>query len=113
MKTNDATRATAEALPEISRRRFLLNTTIVGAAVAVAAPAVAAEPEMPPLEQAIWHMRELARLVSEDGGKKITVIAMGEYDAGPGKGQAKAMGSWVGGKIKNEDGMFAPKGGEA
>lgn len=38
--------------PEISRRRFLLNTTIAGAAVAVAvAPVAAAEPELTPLER--------------------------------------------------------------
>ncbi|WP_156465136.1 hypothetical protein [Mesorhizobium sp. Root552] len=35
--------------PEINRRRFLLNTTMAGAAVAVAAPVVAAEPEIHPL----------------------------------------------------------------
>lgn len=54
--TNDATRATATALPEINRRRFLLNTTLAGAAVAVAAPvAAAADPD--PLLAAIADYR--------------------------------------------------------
>jgi hypothetical protein len=46
---NNTVRASGEAMPEINRRRFLLNATITGAAVAVAAPAVAAEPEAHPL----------------------------------------------------------------
>lgn len=77
--TTDATRASTEALPEISRRRFLLNTTMAGAAVAVAAPVVAAEPEKTPRERAIWHLRELERLVREDGGWDIAVMAIAKY----------------------------------
>ena len=47
--TNDVTRATAEALPEINRRRFLLNTTMAGAAVVVTTPVAAAQPDVHPL----------------------------------------------------------------
>jgi hypothetical protein len=36
-------------MPEISRRRFLINTATAGAAVAVVAPVVAAESEIHPL----------------------------------------------------------------
>ena len=50
MNTNAATRATAEAVPEINRRRFLTGTAIAGASVAVAVPAVAAELHDPLLE---------------------------------------------------------------
>lgn len=59
MNTNDATRANAKALPEISRRRFLLNTTMAGAVVAVASPVAAAEPEMTPLERIAAAQAEL------------------------------------------------------
>lgn len=44
---------------EINRRRFLLNTTMAGAAVAVAAPVAAAEPEVTPLERIAAAQAEL------------------------------------------------------
>lgn len=51
--TTDATRANAEALPEINRRRFLLNTTMAGAAAAVAAPVAAAVAVHDPIIDAV------------------------------------------------------------
>ncbi|KQZ87356.1 hypothetical protein ASD64_19975 [Mesorhizobium sp. Root157] len=107
--TNDATRATATALPEINRRRFLITTATAGAAVAVAAPVVAAEPEMTALEKAEWHIRELRRLVSEDGGKRATVMAVADYGDGIGHNGCRAIGITGDGRLKNDDGMFARK----
>ncbi len=78
--TNDATRATAKALPEINRRRFLLNTASVASAVAIVTPVNADEPEMTPREQAIWHMRELERLATEDGAAQVAVIISARKD---------------------------------
>lgn len=159
--TNDATRATAEAMPEISRRRFLLNATMAGAAVAVAAPVAAAEPEVHPLarlhelheeasalmavqnehfggewelriraphdrcpviyksldaeremtprEQAIWHMRELERLMRLDGAEKIHVAVIATY----GPGDLRGLAIQDSGKLHDPDNMFARKGGAA
>lgn len=91
--TNDATRASATALPEISRRHFLTKAATAGAAVAVAAPVVASEPEIPlltrlhehyeeasrPRELAIWHMRELERLAHNDGADEAMVTVVGRF----------------------------------
>jgi hypothetical protein len=132
--TNDATRATAEAMPAISRRRFLLNTTMAGAAVAVAAPAKA-EPSKPtfeplvyaedrvnmwevdypkptPLEKVEWHMREIERLVSEDGGNRATVLAVADY--GDDSGYRGVRGVCLSeGLLRNDNDMFAAEGGAA
>lgn len=106
MKPKDATRATAETVPEISRRRFLLNTTIAGAAVAIAVPVATAEPAMTPRERAIWHMRELERLVKEDGGNSIVVQALAAYG---NRENYKLLGIIYTGRLVDYDGMFAGK----
>jgi hypothetical protein len=79
MNTNDATRAIEEALPKVTRRRFLRDVAIAGAIATAAAEAAAAEPEMTPREQAIWHMRELERLVIEDGARSAMVTVVGRH----------------------------------
>lgn len=104
---NDATRATAEALPEISRRRFLLNTSMAGAAVAVAAtPVAAAEPELTPHERAIWHLRELERLANEDGASNVVVQVIGSYS---GNEDCRSLGIHYSGRLIDTQGMFAGK----
>ena len=108
--TNDATRATAEAMPEINRRRFLLNTATAGASLAVAAPAVAAEPEMTPREQAIWHLRELERLAREDGGSTVVVQLLSTYTCNE---DVRMIGIHPSGRLTWDDNMFVPKGGAA
>ncbi|MHA6645055.1 twin-arginine translocation signal domain-containing protein [Mesorhizobium sp. A623] len=105
--TNDATRATAEAMPTINRRRFLLHTATTGAALAVAVPATAAEPELSPREQAIWHMRELGRLVREGGGQDVVVQAIGKYTCNE---DCRLIGIHFSGRLTCDDNMFAPKG---
>lgn len=104
--TSDATRANAKALPEINRRRFLLNTTMAGAAVAVAAPAAAAEPEMTLRELAIWHVRELERLVREDGGWDIAVMAIAKY---ANHQDCRMISVRPSGRLTCDDNMFAGK----
>ena len=108
--TNDATRATATVLPEISRRRFLLNTTMAGAAVAVAAPVAAAEPEMTVRDRAIWHMRELESLVRDDGGWDIAVMVIAKYASHQ---DCRMISVRPSGLLTCDDNMFAVKGGAA
>lgn len=100
--TNDATRATAETLPEINRRRFLLNTASVASAVAIVTPVNADEPEMTPYEQAIWHIRELERLIAEDGGSHPIILVQGKY--GPSDYGALCLNSH--GVMKMEGDIF-------
>ncbi|MGP2493527.1 twin-arginine translocation signal domain-containing protein [Mesorhizobium sp. PUT5] len=92
----------------ITRRIFLRHTAAAGAAVAVTAPAVAAEPEMSPRDQAIWHLRELERLLREDGGTAVTVMAVATYG-----NDAKLIGIQHTRRLIDRDGMFASdtKGG--
>lgn len=66
-------------MERITRHLFLRDTAAVGAAVAIAAPAAAAEPEMTPREKVIWHMRELERLAKEDGAREATVWVVGRF----------------------------------
>ncbi|MHA6686893.1 twin-arginine translocation signal domain-containing protein [Mesorhizobium sp. A556] len=113
MKSNDATRATAEAMPEINRRRFLLNTATAGAALAVAVPAVPAvadEPEMTSREQAIWHLRELERLVREDGGWDTAIMAIAKY---ANHQDCRMIGIRPSGCLTRDDNMFALEGDAA
>lgn len=133
MKPTDATRATAQAMPEINRRRFLTGAAMAGAVVAVAAPVAAAEPVRPVLEplvyaddyvsmmdrarpkpsrreRAIWHMRELERLLFADGADTASVLVIGTYKA---PDACKLLGIYPGGRLRDGDGLFAPKGGAA
>lgn len=108
----DATRATTDALPAINRRRFLLNTASAASAVAIGTPVHADEPEMTPREQAIWHMRELERLATEDGAASAAVIlsVRKDYD-----GRSEHQLLMIDNKGNVEDGhagrLFASKGG--
>jgi hypothetical protein len=96
----------------INRRRFLLNTTMAGAAVAVAAPVAAAEPEMTPHEKAVWHMRELERLAYEDGAAKVTMIVIAYQDIAI-RSQVKSIMIDFQGNLRDDEGLFASKGGDA
>lgn len=88
--------------------RIFLRHTAAGAAVAVTAPAVAAEPEMSPRERAIWHMEELERLVLADGATAVTIIVCGhDYDGITDLSHGKSMGLHPGGKRTSSGGMFA------
>ncbi|MGB3897012.1 MAG: hypothetical protein WA973_00480 [Mesorhizobium sp.] len=116
--------------PEISRRRFLLNTSMAGAAVAVAAaPVAAAEPKpkgspYEPLvfaedrvnmwehpvpsrwERAVWHLRELERLANEDGASNVVVQVIGSYS---GNRDCRSLGIHYSGRLIDTQGMFAGK----
>lgn len=97
----------------ITRRLFLRHTASAGVVAAVAAPVAAAEPEMTPREKALWHMRELERLILADGASTVTIIACGmDYDGIEHIDHCKSA------MLGTEDGfhhggMFAPKGGDA
>jgi hypothetical protein len=105
-------RASGEAMPKINRRRFLLNTTMAGAAVAAAAPVAAAEPVMTTRERAIWHMRELERLISEAGNGSVSIFACGHYTDEDGQRDVRVFGLRHG-RIDNDDGIFEQEGDEA
>lgn len=92
-------------MDKITRRLFLRTSAVAGAAVAIAAPVVAAETEITPLEQAWWHIRELERLAIEDGGKEICIIVQ----AGYGPENFRGMGVNAYGSPVNS-GMFASRG---
>ena len=108
----DTVRASGEAMPAINRRNFLRTSVAAGAAIAVAAPVVAAEPEMTPHEKAVWHMRELERLAIEAGAAKVTMIVIGYQDLAI-RSDAKSMMIDFQGNLRDDDDMFAPKGGAA
>jgi len=66
----------------LTRRLFLRNTAAASAicvvpvtAASVASPAP--EPVRSPKEQAIWHLRELERLVKADGASRYVVTVVG------------------------------------
>ncbi|MFU0504036.1 hypothetical protein [Pseudaminobacter sp. NGMCC 1.201702] len=111
----DDAQSTASALREISRRRFLLNTAMAGAAVAVAAPAVAAEPEMTPREKVIWHVQELVRLARAGGAGSVTILVCGHgYGGGEGIENCKSVYfDATREQLKIDNGMFAAEGGDA
>ena len=95
----------------ITRRLFLRNTAAAGAVAAtVTAPVAAAEPEMTIRERAIWHMREIERLVREDGGETVVVQAIGTYTSND---DCRMIAIRPSGRLCCDDNMFARKGGEA
>lgn len=100
------------AAPEINRRRFLLNTATAGAALALAAPAVAAEQEMTVREQAIWHMRELERLAKSTGAETVSVMVVGHsYGGKAGYEHCKSIQIMAGDRgLIDLDHMFDQKG---
>ncbi len=104
-------------MKNITRRIFLRDTVTAGAAIAVVAPATAAEPEMTPREQAIWHMRELERLAIEDGARSAMVTFVGRYwepDFSCKTFMIDKDGTFI--DFDQKEGlpaMFAPKGGAA
>lgn len=88
----------------ITRRLFLRNSAAAGAVAAtVAAPAVAvAATPMTPREQAIWHIRELKRLVLEDGAIEPVIIVSGSY----GPGDHGMMSINIGGNFVDHGDLF-------
>lgn len=109
MKSNDATRASAEAMPEVNRRRFLRGVAGAATATAVAIPAAAAEPEMTPAEQAEWHCRELVRLITQDGGRRVTVVAVADYGDNRDYRDHGIISLRDNAVFRNDDGMFGGK----
>jgi hypothetical protein len=107
---NNPVRASGEAMPAINRRNFLRKSVLASAVVAVAAPVVAAEPEMTSREQAIWHLRELERLVREDGGWDAAIMAIAKYT---NHEDCRMISVRPSGRLTCDDNMFAPKGGDA
>ncbi len=99
----------AEALPEINRRRFLLNTAVIGAGVTVAASTAAAARIMTPQDRAIWHLRQLEQLVRETGTKTLHIAIVGAY----GNGEVRGLAIQESGKLVGCDDFFASKGGAA
>jgi hypothetical protein len=79
---NNAVRAGGEAMPEINRRRFLLCTTMTGAAVVVAAPAAATET---PNERAARLWCEFSAAMDEvaEGTNGWVIIGAGNRFAHP------------------------------
>lgn len=102
---------------EINRRRLLGSiaaasavSAVVGASAAVAATYEPAEPEMTPREQAIWHLRELERLVQDDGGWNTTVIVVASYTSHK---DCRLISIRHNGELRCDDNMLAAKGGAA
>jgi hypothetical protein len=103
--------------PEINRRSLLGSiaavsaaSAVAGATAAVAASYEPAEPAKTPREQAIWHLRELERLVQEDGGWDTTVIVIGKYTSHQ---DCRMISIRYNGKLQCDDNMLAAKGGAA
>lgn len=97
--------------PAVSRRRFLTGAAGAATAAVVAIPAAATEPEMTPVELAEWHCRELARLIGQDGGVRLTIIAVAEYNDNRGKfgGGVRSICLRDDAVFRNEEGMFGGK----
>lgn len=109
MKSNDATRASTEAMPEVNRRRFLKGAAVAATAAAVAIPAAATEPEMTPVERLRWHVLEIAKLLREDGAGKPLVIICGRPSEG-GYARDKSMAFFADeARVNNPNGMFGGK----
>jgi hypothetical protein len=89
----------------MDRRTFLRTAPVVG--LAIATPAIAAEPERTPRERAIWHLREVERLVREDGGQKVVVQAIGTYTSNE---DCRFIGIHHSGRLTCDDNMFAEVG---
>lgn len=109
MKSNDATRASTEAMPEINRRRFLTGAAGTATAAAVAIPAAAVEPEMTQAERLRWHVHEIAKLLRDDGAGTPLVILSGSPREG-GYLRHKSIAFMVDeGDVRNYAGMFGGK----
>jgi hypothetical protein len=65
---------------------------------------------MTPREQAIWHMRELERLIRADGGSRVVVQASGIYTSIE---DCRFIGIHLSGRLTCDDNLFVPKGGAA
>lgn len=108
MSTNDATRASARAMPDFNRRRFLTGAAGAATVAAVGAAAVT-EPEMTPVEKLRWHVREIAELLREDGAGEPLVILCGRPLEG-GYARDKSMAFFADeARVNNPNGMFGGK----
>ncbi|MFC3207397.1 twin-arginine translocation signal domain-containing protein [Aquamicrobium soli] len=94
----------------ITRRIFLRHTASAGVVAAVAAPVAAAEAEITPRKKALWHLRELERLAKVDGASNVVVQVIGSYT---GNEDCRCLGIHYSGRLMDNKGMFAPKGGES
>lgn len=99
----------------ITRRLFIRNAAAVGAVGATVTAATAEEaPERTQYEQAIWHIRELERLIAEDGGINPIILVQGTY--GPKDFRCLCLNSY--GQMKLDGDLFRRnpaqlRGGEA
>lgn len=89
----------------ITRRVFLRHTAAASAVGAtIAAPtAVEASPEPTPREQAIWHMREIERLMKEHGADDVHLTAIGTYGS---HDNVRLIGIHHKGWLLDRDGVF-------
>lgn len=105
------------AAHELNRRRLLLGLAAASTAAAtVVAPVAvqAALPEMTVRERAIWHLKELERLILADGASEVTVIACGhDYVGIDGVTGCKSISLHPGKRVVGKGGIFAAKGGAA
>lgn len=94
----------------ITRRLFIRNAAAVCAVGAtVTAATVEAAPERTPHEQAIWHIRELERLIAEDGGSKPIIFVQGKY----GPSDYRALCLTDEGGMKGEGDIFRKNAAQA
>lgn len=82
------------------------------AAVSFGASASMAQPAMSPREAALWHMRELERLVIADGAVTTGIIVCGHYRNGAKQEGTKVLIVRNGVVTYADDDMLA-HGGEA
>ncbi len=89
----------------ITRRIFLRNTAAAGAVgTTIAAPAaVEASQVRTPREQAIWHMREIERLMKEHGADDVHLTAVGTYGH---HDNVRLIGIHHKGWLMDRDGVF-------
>lgn len=111
---NMLVQAAAEGLPKLTRRLFLRNTAAVAGVATIATVAVADEGPLPTRtakEEAIWHLRELKRLMKEDGAKRYCVMVVGnDYSDRRGVRCIQICED----EFRDDDrGMFGTKGGDA
>lgn len=99
----------------VTRRLFIRNAAAAGAVGAtVAAATVEAAPVLTRHEQAIWHIRELERLIREDGGSLPLIFVQGRY----GPSDLGALCLNLEGEMKDDGDIFRRnpaqmRGGEA
>lgn len=106
-QTTEAAPVTGTPLPKIGRRAEMARQAQLSAFIDKVM-----EPQllMTPREQAIWHLRELEQLLRDDGGKEITVTAIGTYSSNE---DCRLIGIHYSGRLTCDDNMFVGKAVQA